>query len=403
MGAALRSIPDGIYEGVEVLDSDGLPGTPEYRVKVTIRKVGARAEFDWSGSSRASRSTLNCAWPDVKTAVIIALKCLIDPHGRLTSGSLAGIDIVLPPDAIMNPSPPHACQFYFGVVNALLGAIFHALNPALGRRGFGVESCRAGGFAFGHDERGSWAAGFFGHFPWGASASGDGDTMQAATIENTIISGWEDFERDSEYIALRSEPLPDGGGPGEHRGGAAVVSDHFALRSGTHIAVNFGAKYPPGGGGVMGGGAGILGGAFFWKPGIAGRNPVRDVPVALRGDIYRSAQPMNGFVAADTGELDPAGTYHPSGTEFEVEKGALLRIISNGAGGWGDPLRRDPARVLADVRDGYVSIAGAARDYGVVVRGDPDYDPEGLVLDTAATARLRRERTPRDGDGNPPG
>jgi N-methylhydantoinase B len=45
--------------------------------------------------------------------------------------------------------------------------------------------------------------------------------------------------------------------------------------------------------------------------------------------------------------------------------------------------------VLIDVRDGYVTIAGAARDYGVVVLGDPDEDPEGLVIDAAATARLR--------------
>jgi N-methylhydantoinase B len=142
----------------------------------------------------------------------------------------------------------------------------------------------------------------------------------------------------------------------------------------------------------MGGRAGILGGAFFWKPGIAGADPVRDFPSAVRGEIYRASQPMNGFVNAETGELDPTGTYHPSGMEFHVERGSLLRVISNGAGGWGDPLRRDPGRVLIDVRDGYVSIAGAATDYGVVVQGDPARDPEGLAVDEAATARLRREK-----------
>lgn len=54
---------------------------------------------------------------------------------------------------------------------------------------------------------------------------------------------------------------------------------------------------------------------------------------------------------------------------------------------------REPERVLIDVRDGYVTVAGAARDYGVVVVGDPDLDPEGLVIDEAATARLRTERS----------
>ncbi len=38
-----------------------------------------------------------------------------------------------------------------------------------------------------------------------------------------------------------------------------------------------------------------------------------------------------------------------------------------GGGGYGDPQQRDPARVLDDVRNGLVSIAGARADYGVVV------------------------------------
>ena len=72
--------------------------------------------------------------------------------------------------------------------------------------------------------------------------------------------------------------------------------------------------------------------------------------------------------------------------------GALLRYVTAGGGGWGDPFEREPERVLRDVRDGYVTIEGAARDYGVVVIGDPDEDPEGLVLDLEATERLRGAR-----------
>ena len=44
------------------------------------------------------------------------------------------------------------------------------------------------------------------------------------------------------------------------------------------------------------------------------------------------------------------------------------------------------------MRDGYVTIEGAARDYGVVVAGDPEIDPEGLVLDARATSELRASR-----------
>jgi N-methylhydantoinase B len=56
----------------------------------------------------------------------------------------------------------------------------------------------------------------------------------------------------------------------------------------------------------------------------------------------------------------------------------------NAGGGYGDPLERDPQSVLGDVLDGYVTIAGARADYGVVI------DDQGLMIDQAATADLRR-------------
>ena len=64
---------------------------------------------------------------------------------------------------------------------------------------------------------------------------------------------------------------------------------------------------------------------------------------------------------------------------------------TTGGGGWGNPLERDPERVKNDVRDEYVTIEGALRDYGVVITGDPINDPEGLKVDAKATAARRKE------------
>jgi N-methylhydantoinase B len=50
--------------------------------------------------------------------------------------------------------------------------------------------------------------------------------------------------------------------------------------------------------------------------------------------------------------------------------GSVVELLTGGGGGFGDPLEREPERVCADVRDGYVSIDAAERDYGVVL--DPD-------------------------------
>jgi N-methylhydantoinase B len=63
-------------------------------------------------------------------------------------------------------------------------------------------------------------------------------------------------------------------------------------------------------------------------------------------------------------------------------KNPTFRMRSAGGGGWGDPCRRDPARVARDVRDGIVSREAARLIYRVEVDGD------GCV-DAAATGRLR--------------
>ena len=53
-------------------------------------------------------------------------------------------------------------------------------------------------------------------------------------------------------------------------------------------------------------------------------------------------------------------------------------------GGYGDPFVREPADVLDDVLDGYVSIEDARRDYGVVI--------ERKAVNGAATQELRAAR-----------
>ena len=68
-----------------------------------------------------------------------------------------------------------------------------------------------------------------------------------------------------------------------------------------------------------------------------------------------------------------------------VRKGEIFRHVLAGAGGWGDPLERDPAAVLRDVRNELLSPEKALADYGVVI------DISAWKVDAAATARRRAE------------
>jgi N-methylhydantoinase B len=139
MRSALERIPDGVYEGSETMDGDTLSDL-QYVAHVRITKRGGRAEFDFSGSSVASSTSINCAWPDSKTAVMVALKCLVDRRSRYTAGSLRDVDILLPAGAFNNAAPPRACQSYQEVVIPMLYAIYNALNPVLGPGAVGAEA-----------------------------------------------------------------------------------------------------------------------------------------------------------------------------------------------------------------------------------------------------------------------
>ena len=77
---------------------------------------------------------------------------------------------------------------------------------------------------------------------------------------------------------------------------------------------------------------------------------------------------------------------------MEIAGGDAFGYRLPGGGGWGDPMDRDPARVLRDARNGIISIAAARDQYGVVI------DPDTWLVDTAATDDLRAGR---GGDAKP--
>jgi N-methylhydantoinase B len=75
----------------------------------------------------------------------------------------------------------------------------------------------------------------------------------------------------------------------------------------------------------------------------------------------------------------------PSKLTMTITRGQVFRHVLAGAGGWGDPLERDPAAVLKDVRNELLSPAKALADYGVAV------DTRTWKVDEAATQRKRAD------------
>src|SRR5262249_42391199 len=164
---------------------------------------------------------------------------------------------------------------------------------------------------------------------------------------NAKIAPIEIIESEFPTRVLRFELIRDSGGAGAFRGGLGIRREdlnlaeaRFSIRSAKHvIAPN-----------------GFAGGAD-------GRT----------GDIW---------INPDTDKVKRLPTRY---ADYPLQAGDVFRLDTPGGGGYGDPLARDRARVLADVREGDVSVAAAAERYGVVVRETAGV----LAIDQAATEETR--------------
>jgi len=178
---------------------------------------------------------------------------------------------------------------------------------------------------------------------WGAQAASFGNLWKATAEINESLFPHIQWERDYRT---------DSGGPGQWRGlcGSHWVKEvRVPAKVYTYVV---GMKYP--------------------MPGIAGGKPGAPNQLVIR------ANRDDRFVVEHTANWVP------------MEAGDTIVYDYGGGGGWGDPLDRDPQAVLDDVLDEYVSVAGAERDYGVVLTGS--LDDLTLAVDAGATERLRASR-----------
>jgi N-methylhydantoinase B len=123
------------------------------------------------------------------------------------------------------------------------------------------------------------------------------------------------------------------------------------------------------------------------------RESVRDtsiINVALTGVRHTSPGFAGGKNGASSRYVLNWGTEHEeevleSAANRPSPPGSIIATIKGGGGGWGDPHKRDPQKVLDDVLDEHVSIERAEQDYGVVI------DADSLTIDMDETLRRRAQ------------
>jgi N-methylhydantoinase B len=106
MRATIGEIPDGIYEAVDALDSDGAGGGEvTLRVRVTVR--GERAVVDFAGSAPQVRGPVNAVEAITVSAVAYVFRCLVGADEvPASAGLMQPIEVVAPPGSVVNAAHP---------------------------------------------------------------------------------------------------------------------------------------------------------------------------------------------------------------------------------------------------------------------------------------------------------
>jgi len=345
----IARMPDGCYEAEGFCDDDGREARP-VRIRVAVRIAGDRVTLDFTGSEAQVPGAKNVPPVSLLATVYYVLKAVIDPDIPPNGGYYRAIEVVAPPGTVLNPLPPAAVAARFTTCQTVADVVLSAFAQVVPERV--VAHCHGGTLAIysGSDPR---RGEFFVDYEVyaggsGARATKDGIDGIANHTTNTSNLPIEALESEFPILVERYAFVPDSGGAVRFRGGLAVVREVRGLH-GDLVVGGWGCNHREAPRGLGGGGDGVPG-AFE----IAG------VDGAVR-ETARSTVPG-----------------------LHLRAGETLRVRTSGGGGRGDPLDRDPALVLRDIRLDKISPAHAESAYGVVVRAGE--------VDVEATRRVRSER-----------
>jgi N-methylhydantoinase B len=350
--AALRELPDGVYDFLDHIDDDGIDVGKPIPLKVTITKSGESIAVDWTGSAPQVKGAINNTLSYTKSASYCAIRSILPQNIPTNEGVFRAISVTAPEGTIANMVLPGACAARgltgFRMVDCMFGALAKMLpDQVFAASDGGNTGVSIGGY---HGDRSPFIYVDFTCCAWGARPYADGLDGNSHIYANMASQPIEVTETEQPLQITAYEFIQDAMGPGKFRGGAPFRREYKLLAEEAILQVRSDRRdFRPFG--LYGGGAG--------RPSMNYLNP----------------------------DKNPAP--RPSKLTMTMKKGDLFRHEVAGGGGWGDPLERDPAMVLRDVRNEFVSERAAREDYGVVLAGKP------LAVDAAATTARRQQMRAR--------
>jgi N-methylhydantoinase B len=346
--AAIRELPDGVYSFLDHIDDDGIDVGKPIPLAVTVTKSGDQILVDWTGSSPQVKGAINNTLSFTKSASYCAIRSILPADIPNNEGVFRAIEVTAPPGTIANGLLPAACAARGLTGFRMVDCIFGALAQMLPDKVFASSDGGNTGISIGgwDADRRPFIYVDFTCCAWGGRPYADGLDGNSNIYANMASQSIEVTETEQPIEIAAYEFIPDAMGPGKFRGGAPFRRDYRFLAEEGILQVRSDRRdFRPYG--LYGGGPG--------KPSMNYLNPDSE------------NRPLSSKLT------------------MTIRRGDTFRHEVAGAGGWGDPLERDPAMVLKDVRNELVSERSAREDYGVVLAGKP------LSVDEAATRAVREK------------
>jgi N-methylhydantoinase B len=355
----VSELPDGTWETEDYIDGDpsAEEGLIPIKVKMTIQDD--KILYDLSGSHPVIGTFLNAGLGTGFSGIVAGTKTFF-PEVPLNSGFYRVIDAHLPENTVVNaPWPTAVTGFCSGAYEKIMNALFELWSRVMPERAlaccFNLEYLLIGG-----RDRRTEDAPFFMWYDWMVGGWGGRNGKDGSNATSPVfgvglaVQPFEGQERLSPVVTSAHRIVADSGGPGQFRGGCGVEKGG-TLTELDDTVMSYCCDRAR---------------SITW--GIEGGLP--SVPHGVWINKERQQERFLGAVFSNVAVVE--------GDEFTRP--------SAGGGGHGDPLLRDPQAVREDVADGYVTVEGARRDYGVVVR-EVDAELAEWEVDEEATRRERAE------------
>ncbi len=361
----IRELPDGTWENEDFIDRDPARGEGMIPIKVKLTISGDEVTYDFTGSHPTISTLYNSAFGGTFSAVVAGMKTYF-PDLPLNSGFYRPIKVVAPPDSVVDARWPVAVTGFLMPFEKIMNSIYEIWSDIMPERAiacaFNLEYLLTGGRDLRTEDKNIFM--FYDWLPggWGGRNGKDGCNVTTACFGTGLMTQpVEGQERLCPIVANEYQVLTDSPGPGKWRGGAGVVKTS-TLREAESTVISY----------------------------ICDRE--RAVVWGIKGGL--PSMPHGLWIERkETGEREWLGSIF---SDVPINSGDIFSRPTAGGGGLGDPLERDPAEVVRDVEDDYVSIERARKDYGVVLKvididlAEYEVDETATRAERAAIAKARR-------------